>query len=71
MLNRHGLYDQAINHYQESLIISHEIGDFCGEGATVNNVWSLYGNLELYDPAIYNHGRTLITGYYLLPSIPN
>ena len=33
-----GRYDQALNNYEQALVIAREVGDRAGEGATLNNI---------------------------------
>jgi tetratricopeptide (TPR) repeat protein len=55
-------YPQAIEHYQQSLMIAREIGDRKGEGKALGNLGIAYGFLGNYPQAIkYNEQRLTIT----------
>ena len=36
-----GQYDQALNYFQQALVIARDIGDRAGEGTTLNNTPSM------------------------------
>ena len=54
-----GQYEQAIDHYQQSLTIAREIGDRQGEGKALNNLGNAYNNLGQYEQAIDHHQQCL------------
>ena len=54
-----GQYDQALQNYQQALVITQEVGDRAGEGATLNNIGGVYRVRGQYDQALQNYQRAL------------
>ncbi|MGK7892054.1 MAG: CHAT domain-containing protein, partial [Leptolyngbyaceae cyanobacterium] len=55
-----GQHQQAIALYEQSLVITREIGDRAGEGDSLGNMGIAYRNLNQYQQAIALHERSLI-----------
>ena len=54
-----GQYDKAIEHYNQALAISREIGHRRGEGSALGNLGNAYNSLGQYDKAIEHHNQAL------------
>ena len=54
-----GQYDKAIEHYNQALAISREIGDRQGEGSILGNLGSAYDSLGDYAKAVELHTQAL------------
>ena len=55
-----GQYDQALNNFQQALIIVREVGDRTGEGATLNNIGAVYRAQGKYQQALNNYEQALV-----------
>ncbi len=60
MYSNQGLYDQALENYQQALIIARDVGDRAGEGTTLNNIGGVYHNQGLYDQALENYQQAMV-----------
>jgi tetratricopeptide (TPR) repeat protein len=58
--HKQGLYDQALENYQQALIIIRDVGGRAGEGTTLNNIGAVYHKQGLYDQALENYQQALI-----------
>ncbi|ESA32197.1 tetratricopeptide tpr-1 repeat-containing protein [Leptolyngbya sp. Heron Island J] len=54
-----GQYSQALDYYEQALVISREIDDRTGEGATLNNIGLTYHNLGQYSQALNYYEQAL------------
>jgi tetratricopeptide (TPR) repeat protein len=66
-LNERGLssYDQeryleALNYYQQALVIQRKVRDRTGEGITLNNIGGVYASLGQYDQALHSYQQALV-----------
>jgi tetratricopeptide (TPR) repeat protein len=66
-LNERGLssYDQeryleALNYYQQALVIQRKVRDRTGEGITLNNIGDVYSAREQYDQALQSYQQALV-----------
>ena len=55
----HGQYREALNYYQQALVIQRAVGDRAGEGTTLNNIGTVYGARGQYDQALENYQQAL------------
>jgi tetratricopeptide (TPR) repeat protein len=55
-----GQYQEALNYYQQALIISQEEGDRAWEGITLNSIGSTYVSLKQYDQALKYYQQALV-----------
>ena len=55
-----GWYREALNYYQQALIITRDIGDRAGEGTTLTSIGAVYHAQGLYDQALEKHRQALI-----------
>ena len=51
---------QALQNYQQALVIRREVGDRAGEGDTLNNIGSVYRNQRQYAQALSNYQQALV-----------
>ena len=63
MQQRHSLgqYPQALEQFQQALIITREIGDRSGEGTALNNIGAVYGSLGQYSQALEQYQQALVS----------
>ncbi len=59
-LSRESLNSEALDHYRKSLVISREIGDKQGEGATLSNIAQIYDSWGQYDQALKTTEESLV-----------
>jgi tetratricopeptide (TPR) repeat protein len=52
---KQGRYQEALNYYQQALVILREVGDRAGEGTTLNNIGGIYQDRGQYDQALENY----------------
>ncbi|HZA25416.1 MAG TPA: tetratricopeptide repeat protein [Dehalococcoidia bacterium] len=57
---RQGQYREALNYYQQALVIHREVGDRTAEGATLNSIGAVYRSLGQYDQALQNYQQALV-----------
>jgi tetratricopeptide (TPR) repeat protein len=55
-----GQYEEALNYYQQALVITREVGDRTGEGTTLNNIGAAYQARGQYDQALQNYQQALV-----------
>jgi CHAT domain-containing protein/Tfp pilus assembly protein PilF len=55
-----GQYPQALEHYQQALVILREVGDRAGEGRTFNNIGGVYNKLGQYPQALEHYQQALV-----------
>ena len=54
------LYEEALENYQQALLIRREVGDRAGEGATLNNIGVVYHAQGLHEQALENYQQALV-----------
>ncbi len=55
-----GQYREALNHFQQGLVIIREVGNRAGEGATLNNIGVVYERQGLYEQALKYYYKALV-----------
>ena len=55
-----GLYKEALNFYNQALVISREVGDRAGEGTALNNIGAVYHGQGQYDQALEYYQAALL-----------
>ena len=55
-----GLYKEALNFYNQALVISREVGDRAGEGTALNNIGAVYRSQGQYDQALEYYKQALV-----------
>jgi tetratricopeptide (TPR) repeat protein len=55
-----GQYDQALQNYQQALVIHREVGNRPMEGATLSNIGETYQAQGQYDQALENFQQALV-----------
>ena len=55
-----GWYLEALNYYQQALVIARETGDRAGEGTTLNNTGAVYHSQGRYEQALENLQQALV-----------
>jgi tetratricopeptide (TPR) repeat protein len=55
-----GQYPEALNYFQQALVIAREVGNRAGEGTTLNNIGLVYQAQGRYDQALQNYQQALV-----------
>ena len=52
-------YEEALNYYQQALVVARRIGDRAGEETTLTNIGRVYYRQELYEDALESYQQAL------------
>ena len=55
-----GRFPEALNYFQQALVIHREVGNRAGEGTTLNNIGLVYDNQGQYDQALNQYQQALV-----------
>ena len=55
-----GQFDKAIEHYDQALVVSREINNRQGEGASLSNLGNAYSSIGQFDKAITHYDQALV-----------